>query len=357
MTEDKSYMLRKIAVFATCIVVFITVGLIIVNFQSKLVTVDYYGKVKTAVTMSNTVEGFLMQNKIYIDEKAVIYPSKDTRITNKMEIRIYSEDEQALLDIDSYREIARNTITEKKVEEIQYINYGTTEKSNASIARGVVKTLQNGSNGEKRVVYTISMVSGKTVSTNVITEELKKEAINQVIEVGTKITTVSRSKPFIVSASDISVDAGFKKYNIRLSEDLQRYAYNMCKKYAIPYEAFLAMMYVESGYGPNKISATNDYGLCQINVSNHAYLRKALGVSNFLNPYENIKAGAYFLSRYYSSWSDELSGEELTINVFNSYNMGEGAYRTYLKRGNSSKRTYSTKILNTIKTLISNGGL
>lgn len=357
MSEDKSYMLKKITVFITCMVVFITVGLVIVNFQSKVVTIDYYGKVKTAVTMSNTVEGFLMQNKIYIDEKAVVYPSKDTRITDKMEIKIYSEETQALLDIDSYIELATNVITEKKVEEIQYINYTTTEKSNASMTRGTAKTLQKGTNGEKKVIYTVSLVAGKEIAKNVLSEQVTKEAVNQVVEVGTKVTTVSRSGNFNVGASDLTVDSGFKKYNIRLSEDLQKYTYNMCKKYGVPYEAMLAVMYVESGYIPNKISSTNDYGLCQINASNHAYLRRALGVYNFLDPYQSIKAGTYFISRYYASWNNECSGKTRDINVFNSYNMGEGAYRSYLGRGNSANRTYSTKVINAMNNLIAYGGL
>ena len=52
----------------TCMVVFVTVGLVVVNFQAKTVTIDYYGEKIQVNTMSNTVEGMLMQNGIYIDE-------------------------------------------------------------------------------------------------------------------------------------------------------------------------------------------------------------------------------------------------------------------------------------------------
>ena len=74
MNEDKIYMIRKIFVMLTCILVFVTLGLVVIKFQTKEVTIDYYGKVEHIKTMSNTVEGLLMQNKIHIDEKAIVTP-------------------------------------------------------------------------------------------------------------------------------------------------------------------------------------------------------------------------------------------------------------------------------------------
>ena len=82
----------------TCMVVFVTVGLVVVNFQAKTVTIDYYGEKIQVNTMSNTVEGMLMQNEIYIDEKAIVYPNVETILKDNMEIKIYSEDEVARLD-------------------------------------------------------------------------------------------------------------------------------------------------------------------------------------------------------------------------------------------------------------------
>ena len=91
--------MKKLAVIVTCVFVFVTVGLVVVDFQSKQVTIDYYGQQIQITTMSNTVEGMLMQNGIYIDERAVVYPSVDNRIEDSMIIKIYTEDTNAMLDL------------------------------------------------------------------------------------------------------------------------------------------------------------------------------------------------------------------------------------------------------------------
>lgn len=357
MKEDQIYMLRKIAVMVTCIVVFVTVGLVVVNFQSKSVTIDYYGEKIQVNTMSNTVEGMLMQNDIYIDEKAIVYPNVETRIEDNMEIKIYSEDQVAKLDLEKYKADVTVGTTEKLIQEIQYIDFTTVKKENAKKERGTTTTLQNGTQGEKQVVYTAQYLNGKEVAKTIISEVTTKEPVEKVVEVGTKVTTVSRSNAVRISASDLKVDGGFVKYNIKLSEDLQKYAYNMCKKYGVPYTVFLGLMKVESGFRTNAVSSTG-HGLCQINPSNLSYLNKKLGITNLMDPYQNIKAGAYWLSRYYKSWKKTTSGEELALHALNSYNWGEGNYRKYLKKGNDAYSWYyGVKVLNTAAKLEKNGGL
>lgn len=358
MKEDQIYMLRKIAVMVTCIVVFVTVGLVIVNFQSKSVTIDYYGEKLAIKTMSNTIEGMLMQNGIYIDEKAIVYPNVETRITNNMEIHIYREDEVAKLDIESYKNEIVTGNKEKLIEEIQYINFETVEKSNANKDRGTTTVIQKGTKGEKQVLYTVLYdASGKEIAKNVISETITSEPVDKIVEVGTKVTKVSRSNVKRISSKDLEVDEGFVKYNIKLSEDLQKYAYNMCKKYNIPYVIFLALMKVESGYRANAVSSTKDYGLCQINISNYSYLNKKLGTTNLLDPYQSIEAGAYWLSRYFKSWKKTTSGEQLILHALNSYNWGEGAYRKFLKKGNDAYSWfYGKKILKAAQKLEKNGG-
>lgn len=357
MKEDQIYMLRKIAVMFTCIIVFVTVGLVVVNFQSKSVTIDYYGEKIQINTMSNTIEGMLMQNEIYIDEKAIVYPNVETRLTDNMEIKIYSEDEVAKLDLEKYRAEVKTGVIEKLIEEIQYIDYSTVEKSNANKSRGTTATLQEGTQGEKTVVYTVQYDSGKEGAKTIISETTIKEPVEKIVEVGTKVTTVSRGNSTRITAADLQVDSGFVKYDINLSEDLQKYAYNMCKKYNVPYTTFLGLMRVESNFRANAKSSTG-YGICQINPSNLTYLNKKLGTTDLFDPYQNIKAGAYWLSRYYKSWKDEANGEELDLHALNSYNWGEGNYRKYLKKGNDAYSWhYGNKVLKYAAKIEKNGGL
>ena len=353
-------MLRKLAVMCTCMVVFVTVGLVVVNFQTKSVIINYYGETKVVNTMSNTVEGLLMQNNILIDEKAIVYPNVETLLKDNMEIRIYSENEVAMLDLSEYRAKVTVGQTERLIEEIQYIDYEKIEKSNASVYRGTKTTLQQGEDGQKRVLYTARYdADANLVSTNVITEVIEKVPVDQIVEVGTKIIPTSRYNTARITAKDLEVDANFKKYDIKLAVNYQKFAYNMCKKYNVPYLVFLGLMRVESNYRTEAKSSTG-YGICQINPSNLAYLNKKLGTTDLFDPYQCIQAGAYWLSRYYNSWDDSVTGEILDLHALNSYNWGEGAYRKYLK-AEAGRDAYSwyygKRVLKYAKLIEKNGGL
>lgn len=358
MNEDKIYMVRKIFVMLTCILVFVTLGLVVIKFQTKDVTIDYYGKVEHIKTMSNTVEGLLMQNEIHIDEKAVVTPGVDSRLKNDMVIKIYSEDdEMAYLDLNEYYEIASANIVEKVVEEIHYIDYAKEEKSNASMTRGTTKVIQAGQQGEKTATYIIKYQGETELARKLVSEEISKEAVSEIIDVGTAIPTVSRANAYRVDANSLVAPAGFKYYNINLSNELQVFAYNMATRYGVPYELFLAMMYVESGFNPNTISKTNDYGMCQINKGNHAYITRQLGVTDFLDPYQNIQAGAFFLARYFVSWGASVSDPAtLELHALNSYNRGDGSYQKYLAQGNTATSWYyGNKVVAARDRLVANG--
>lgn len=358
MKEDKIYMLRKTLTMLTCIIIIVTVGLAIIRFQSKSVTIDYYGSIIEVKTMSNTIEGLLMQNDIYIDETAVVYPSVDTRIENNMKIKIYSEEQTALLDLNKYVEVASSNIKEKISVETQLIDFKTEQKSNAKKARGTKNVLQKGEKGEKTTVYVVTYEGEKQVAKAALSEKVTKEAVKQVVEVGTKVTSVSRGESYRPTEAELIVDANFRQYNIKLSAEKQKYAYNMCKRYGVNYELFLALMYVESGYNAKATGGGGSAGMCQIMPANLSHLRRKIGVTNLYDPYQNIKAGAYWLSRYVKSWSDEASGETLELHALNSYNWGEGGYRNYLARGNSASSWYYGRRIVALKNkLIANGGL
>ena len=107
-------------------------------------------------------------------------------------------------------------------------------------------------------------------------------------------------------------------YDIPLSKELQLYTYTRCVDYGIPehYELVLAMMWQESNYTPDIISATDDYGIMQINACNHKWLSDLLGTTNFLDVYQNIDAGTYIISKMLLKYGDEHK-------ALMAYNMGE----------------------------------
>lgn len=131
-------------------------------------------------------------------------------------------------------------------------------------------------------------------------------------------------------------------YDIPLSEELQLYTYTRCVDYGIAdhYELVLAMMWQESNFTPDTISKTNDYGIMQINVCNHEWLRDVLGTTNFLDVSQNIDAGTYIISKLLIKYEDEHK-------ALMAYNMGErgaslnweaGIYTSNYSRGVVAKR-------------------
>lgn len=117
-------------------------------------------------------------------------------------------------------------------------------------------------------------------------------------------------------------------YNIPLSAALQEYTYNLCVDYCISehYELVLAMMWHESNYTADVISRTNDYGLMQINKINHDWLSETLGISNFLDPSQNIHAGVYMIAKLIHKYND-------TSKALMAYNMGERGAANYWASG------------------------
>ena len=107
-------------------------------------------------------------------------------------------------------------------------------------------------------------------------------------------------------------------YDIPLSKELQLYTYTRCVDYGIPehYELVLAMMWQESNYNPDSVSATDDYGIMQINACNHEWISNLLGTTNFLDVYQNIDAGTYIISKMLLKYGDEHK-------ALMAYNMGE----------------------------------
>jgi len=103
-------------------------------------------------------------------------------------------------------------------------------------------------------------------------------------------------------------------YDISLSEELQNYTQDICEEYGVDYPLVLAIMQKESAFRPDVISATNDYGIMQINQGNHAWLSGILGIDDWLDPRQCILAGVYVLSQF-SQYEDPHQ-------ILMSYNCG-----------------------------------
>lgn len=115
-------------------------------------------------------------------------------------------------------------------------------------------------------------------------------------------------------------------YDVPMPDELQAYLYRVCEEDRVPYELAIALIGNESDYRPDVISKTNDYGLMQVNRCNHEWLSEELGVEDFLDPEENIRAGVYILSGLFEKYEDPHM-------VLMAYNMGEGGAKKQWDKG------------------------
>lgn len=138
---------------------------------------------------------------------------------------------------------------------------------------------------------------------------------------------------------------------VPLSEDLQRFVYQLSAAYGIDYPLVLAIMERESQFDADTVSPTNDYGLMQINRVNHARLNKELGVTNFLEPYQNIKAGMFMLRSLFDKY-------EAVDTVLMAYNMGESGAKRLWNKGIFESRysNFICKKADEYRIKLANGG-
>lgn len=113
---------------------------------------------------------------------------------------------------------------------------------------------------------------------------------------------------------------------VTFGEDLQEFTYYLSAAYDIDYTLVLAIISKESSFMPDGISSTNAYGLMQINACNHEWLTEELGITDFIDPYENIKAGLFILRGLFEKYDS-------TSKVLMAYNMGENGASKLWEQG------------------------
>lgn len=129
-------------------------------------------------------------------------------------------------------------------------------------------------------------------------------------------------------------------YDCPLTHDLQDYIRELCEKNEIPMSLVIAMIEVESSFRTNAVSSTSDYGLMQINKINHEWLSEKYGITDFLDPYQNVLCGITMLSQHYNRFQD-------MDKSLMAYNLGAtGAKRMW------DKGIYETSYTRKIKTVM-----
>lgn len=114
-------------------------------------------------------------------------------------------------------------------------------------------------------------------------------------------------------------------YDIELSADLQKFTILTAHAYDIEPALVFAVMKKESRFDTEAYYLGN-YGLMQINHINHSWLTEEIGVTDFMNPEQNVEAGCYILSMLTEKYGD-------IDKVLMAYNLGEGSAQSMWKDG------------------------
>lgn len=170
----------------------------------------------------------------------------------------------------------------------------------------------------KEIAYISSTSTPSSTAINTISTGVS--TVQTTVEQSTETTTVDPT-PYL---------------DIPLSKELQKYTYNLSQEYGIDYFLIIAVIEQESSFRPTVVNCGN-YGLMQINRVNHSWLSEALNINDFLNPYQNIKAGTYMLGSLYKKYG-------FFSTVLMAYNLGEGGASRYWRQGIYST-AYSDSVL------------
>lgn len=143
----------------------------IISAFDIIINVD--GEEKAVQTTEKTVADVLMEQGITLDEDDEVSPSADTVLSNDL-----------VIDVLRVEYVTRET-----EEKIPF----TTEKVNSSaMNKGTQKVTQKGVNGVKTFTYEDKVVNGVVESSELVSEEVTKEPVKEIIKVGTLVKQTSK---------------------------------------------------------------------------------------------------------------------------------------------------------------------
>lgn len=119
-----------------------------------------------------------------------------------------------------------------------------------------------------------------------------------------------------------------------IETDVDALIVEVASEYGLPWELVRAVCWAESGFDPNAISSTGDYGLMQVSYINHGWL----GLTEPLDPRSNLRAGCEILKD-----ALEFCGGDFTRALM-CYNRGR-AYALAQWRDGIFSTAYTEKVL------------
>lgn len=146
---------------------YLTDGMEVKILYSFSVEVECDGKTQKQETEAETVEDVLKELNITLGKDDRVTPAVTAAVTDNMRIVV-------------------NRVTFDTVVEKETIEYETIREDDSSLTQGQEQVSVSGENGEKEVTYKVTYVDGVEDTREATDEKIIKEAVNEVIKVGTK---------------------------------------------------------------------------------------------------------------------------------------------------------------------------
>lgn len=153
----------------------------------------------------------------------------------------------------------------------------------------------------------------------------------------------------VTTAADTEDAEPVKLYDVPLTAEKQLYAVQMAEEFDIPVELIFGVMYVESRYHETSVSRNGKcIGIMQIASGHLTKLNRLFGITDLHDYYQNVKAGAYYISYFYSMYGGDVN------KALMCYHYGEGGARNQWKKGNTED-SYCRKVAGEIERITAAG--
>ncbi len=231
--EDRKVSLSLSAKVAVCLsavmIIIAAAGVITFDALSSGVTVKNGGsESKEILTFKNTVSEVLKDEGITLGEYDRVNHSLDAKLSDDMTIEVYraiavevtaggetqtihttkrvikdiladagftcTNEDEITPRADKIAKADTKIVLIKRTSETVTLTedtpYPVTEKPNASLSRGLKKVITKGEKGQSEITYKISYADGVEVGREVIKEKVITPSKEEIVEVGTKKTTM-----------------------------------------------------------------------------------------------------------------------------------------------------------------------
>ena len=211
--EKASISIMKIICVSIILILISGISVLAVNTDLKDVKIQLQnGYEMTALTSKTKVSDILKENNIVLDENQKTIPDLDSEISTGETIKItdksYNEVQLSQISEEgietSLDQLLDNyaPITEKIVVEQVAIPYETVTKNTTGATTDTTnKVVQEGKDGLKEITYKVKYQNNVEIEKTVISEVVKQEPVNKIVQVQKKATSRSATLPRTTSSN------------------------------------------------------------------------------------------------------------------------------------------------------------